>query len=204
MLADLDQVAGVLPSLAAPALARITGRKTCPVATYLRLAQEVASLDVSSAQAEDFRRRFNGYYGVRRNEAWRIQYYAAFQLAKDSLDPAADLFASVLKEMNGLQGRTEASFASKLVATLRPESPVIDSVVRSFLRRYVTLPTIQGHDSACAFYRQLSWAMSELSASPQAHAWSANFDAAFANVPGAAGIHAVKKLDFLIWAGAER
>lgn len=200
----LNAVAQTLPTLHGPALARMTGRKTCPVATYLTLAHEAATLDLAGAGAADFRRRFNAYYGVRRNEAWRIGFYAAFQAAKNSAASAGDLFAQVLDEMHRPQGRTEASFASKLVATLRPASPVIDSVVRGFLGRYVALPKISGTESACAFYGWLSGMMSELSASPEARAWSADFDAAFAHVADASGIHPVKKLDFLIWAGAER
>src|SRR5439155_1069029 len=38
-------------------------------------------------------------------------------------------FGSVLRELHEATGRFEASFASKLVATIRPDTPVIDSVV---------------------------------------------------------------------------
>jgi hypothetical protein len=101
--------------------------------------------------------------------------------------------------------RVEASFVSKLVATLNPNMPVIDSVVRSFLvERLFAVPKMSGLDGAQTFYGWLKRVMLALSETKPATDWFAEFDDVFAMEPGAAEIANMKKLDFLIWGGADR
>jgi len=197
-------IAADLPGLTACALERMTGRRPCPVGTYINLLLEAQSDDVTSDRRADFRRKFNGYYGVRRNQAWRDRYYGLFEEAKSQSIAKADLFDWVLGELYGFERRTESSFSSKLVATLDPSGPVIDSVIRGFLGRYMTIQPIGGLADARTFYRGLDGIMSELLTSKQAAQWFDAFDGAFGSIPGAAEINPVKKLDFLIWAGAPR
>jgi hypothetical protein len=90
---------------------------------YLWLQERVWNCDVSTAQ--DFQTRFNGFYRVRRNEAWRVQFYALMETAKTKDAP----FPEILGALHDATGRVEASFASKLVATLTPDKPVIDRYV---------------------------------------------------------------------------
>ncbi|HWQ68916.1 MAG TPA: hypothetical protein VN494_02995 [Patescibacteria group bacterium] len=72
-----------------------------------------------------YRRRFNHFYRVRRGTDWQDKFYALLEGKKHE----AVSFAEVLHALHEATGRYEASFASKLVATIRPEMPVIDSVV---------------------------------------------------------------------------
>jgi len=54
------------------------------------------------------------------------------------------------------------------------------------------------------YYRWLEAILLETAKSPQAQHWAAVFDQAFPTPAGDTPISDMKRLDFLIWAGAER
>ena len=198
-------IAEALPALHRRALETMTSRSPCPVATYILIRRSVTSSDLLDERAESVRRRFNAYYGVRRNADWRSLFYARFQAAKASPLKSQALFEDVLTGLHTDTARVEASFASKLVATLRPDSPIIDSVVRGWLTRHLTPPPFGGGaPAAIAYYRWLENVMGEAAASPQAQDWAHAFASAFPLAPGDEAVSAMKQLDFLIWAGADR
>lgn len=198
-------VAASLPKLHGNAMATIVGRSPCPVATYRAIGSAMASVDLRSTDAEPVRRRFNAYYGVRRNAAWRTAFYERFEAAKHSPDTGIDLFAASVRDLAARTGRVEASFVSKLVATLDPEYPIIDSVVRQWLVPLTEAPPFKASvDSVITYYEWLTNFMAEVVVSREAQAWTKAFDETFPTRPGETAISAMKKLDFLIWAGAER
>ena len=201
---DITAISAALPALQARALATLEGRKTCPVGAYLTLRTEAQALDLTTLEAARFRQRFNGYYGVRRNSAWRSCFYDLFERTKGLACGRAEAFDFVLDGLQAGQGRVEASFASKAICTLWPEGPVIDSVLRGFLKGFGPVPPIAGLDQAKGFYRSLEGWMGQLVDSEEARSWAQIFDDRFSDLEGAAGIHPMKKLDFLIWGGAAR
>jgi hypothetical protein len=206
----VQQIADGLSQLRGGAMDRLVGRSKAgsgPVRTYLTLLAEAHGCSVSDGgeAAAVFQRRFNGFYGVRRNLAWRQVFYDQFQMAKARDEACEALFNTTLEAVHQATQRIEASFVSKLVATLIPTSPVIDSVVRGFLvRRLASAPEAKGLEGARAFYVWLNQVMLALIETAPARDWFAEFDTRFAGEPGAAGITDMKKLDFLIWGGAER
>lgn len=201
----LTSVAEALPELHHRALATLTARAPCPVATYRLIRRTVVERNLLDQAAEPVRRRFNAYYGVRLNAVWRGNFYSRFEAAKTSPLASSALFEDVLSGLQADTGRVEASFASKLVATLRPESPIIDSVVRGWLARHLTPPPFGGGaNAAVAYYRWLEDVLGELAASTQAQEWGRLFTEAFPHEPGEERISVMKQLDFLIWAGADR
>lgn len=198
-------IAEALPALHEKALATMSFRSPCPVATYRLIRRTVAASDLLAQDAEPVRRRFNAYYGVRRNADWRARFYARFEAAKASPLSSLALFEDVLVGLEADTGRVEASFASKLVATLRPERPIIDSVVRGWLGQQVAAPPFGGGvGPALAYYQWLNDVLSEAATSSQARAWGAVFAEAFPGEAGEDPVSATRQLDFLIWAGAER
>jgi hypothetical protein len=93
---------------------------------YLWLQRHVGLCDVSTDA--DFQRRFSGFYRVRRDSQWRSVYFGLLESSKvKGID-----FPEALKEINRRTQRVEASFASKLVATLDPSKPVIDRYVLEY------------------------------------------------------------------------
>lgn len=75
--------------------------------------------DTNVATDRDFQRAFNGFYRVRRSAAWQQKFYALME--REKRKPRG--FEAVLRELHGKLERVEASFASKLAATVDP-SPV--------------------------------------------------------------------------------
>jgi hypothetical protein len=90
-----------------------------------------------------FKKRFNHFYRVRRGPGWQAKFFDLLERKKQS--PAVT-FAEVLHALHQATGRYEASFASKLLATIRPDMPVIDSVVLRNVN--LTLPRYNVSDRA--------------------------------------------------------
>jgi hypothetical protein len=96
-----------------------------PLEKYLWLQSRAAKL-LNPQTDEEFCRRFSGFYRLRaRDAAWRQAY---FILMGEMRDGRRD-FRACLSRLHATTGRVEASFASKLLATLDPTLPVLDSVV---------------------------------------------------------------------------
>lgn len=89
---------------------------------YCRLQ---AALAVTDARDRGFQIQFNGFYKVRRNAAWQSVYYELLQREKSGPQP----FSGVLRALHAGTRMVEASFASKLSASVDPNKPVIDSFV---------------------------------------------------------------------------
>ena len=89
-----------------------------PNAQYAWLVQRVREIDVRTDAA--FQRRYNHVWRVRKNAAWREAYDDLLERSKASeLD-----YASTLRTLHERTGTVEASFTSKLLATLDPTRPV--------------------------------------------------------------------------------
>lgn len=72
-----------------------------------------------------YKRRFNHFYRVRRGKEWQDHFYSLLETKKGK----RVCFSEVLDAMYLATNRYEASFASKLLATVEPSMPVIDSIV---------------------------------------------------------------------------
>lgn len=90
---------------------------------YMWLQAELRARDVSLDR--EFQTRFAGFYRVRRNANWRRAFFEALERGKKG----RPTLKGILRTLHTQTGRIEASFASKLVATIDPSQPVIDSVV---------------------------------------------------------------------------
>jgi hypothetical protein len=124
---------------------------------YCWLRAALPNTDVS--RDREFQRRFNGFYRVRRNQDWQSAFYPLLERQKTAPLP----FADVLRQLHTSTGRVEASFASKLVATVEPDQPVIDAFVLENLglRLPPTGPVeerlaraVRCHDEIRSSYRQ--------------------------------------------------
>lgn len=199
---ELAALAAALPPLMPAASDLLARRRPGPIERYLDLADSAWRLDLASPAAADFQRKFNGFYGVRRNAVWRAVFYTTFQGTKQRTGDPAALFRWALAAVTAETGRVEASFVSKLVATLHAEGAVLDSVIRGFLAARIPAPSFgAGAEEAVAYYDWLQQVMMALSETAAAGEWFDRFDAQFAATAGAAAIDPIKKLDFLVWAG---
>lgn len=98
---------------------------------YQTIMESVQTVDVSTD--DSFQTLFNDYYEVRRNAEWRNGYYHYFQEIKSShditFDAIIDYLYNTLKTNQGRQHPVEASFSSKMLATINPDMPILDSQV---------------------------------------------------------------------------
>ena len=79
---------------------------------YEFLQSHVFTLDVSADI--EFQRIFNGFYMVRRNKAWRTEYYKLFESLKNGQNLS---FSTILKTLHEKTGNIEPSFSSKMRAS---------------------------------------------------------------------------------------
>jgi hypothetical protein len=106
---------------------------------YLSI-QEFLSAGVNRTNSEAFERSFVSYYKVRRAISWRKTYFALLLGASPMGRNKSTNFQEVLNYLHRHTGRVEASFSSKLVATIDPNQPVIDSVVLGNLGARLPFP----------------------------------------------------------------
>lgn len=144
---------------------------------------------------ESFQRRFNAFYKVRRNKEWRVAYYAVFT---DKLGGMNVSFKDIIEALQERTGRCEASFASKMLATLNKDKPILDSNVLSFLGLRLSdnidikervKEAIRVYESIEAWYRGFL-------ASDEGKNCVALFDKTF---PKYKDLSPVKKIDCFLW-----
>ena len=101
---------------------------------YRELMDAVQSVNLEDPQSSaEFREMYNGYYRIRRDKTWQDKYYSLFEEAKGMEDQLSfdDILFTLYKET----GQVEKVFVSKMMATLDPNKPILDSRVISYLNK---------------------------------------------------------------------
>lgn len=129
---------------------------------------------------------------MRRGPAWQEAFYGLMARAKQG-----NLrFLDVLHALYGATGRYEASFGSKLIATLDPSQPVIDAVVLTNVG--LRLPPYADRDRAariCDVHRQLVSLFAVFLGEENGEYLVRAFSRSYPN----AKITNVKMLDLVLW-----
>jgi len=181
------------PERVTQALRRL--REKGAVTKYLRLQSQVRETNV--ARDFDFQRSFNGYYKVRyRSQEWRRTFYEIFEASKAG-SPGVG-FRAVLANLHRRTTNYEASFSSKLVASLDPSAPVWDSRLMAYWG--LRAPNQQHKARLEAFvevYEMLRNLMAGLLASSGGQTIIAQFDKEFSSE--AKHVSDMKKADLVLW-----
>lgn len=160
------------------------------LAKYQRIQARLHETDVR--EDRDFQRAFNGFYRVRRGADWQQVFYALLEQEKAHRRG----FESVLRDLHAATGRHEASFASKLAASVNPALPVLDAFVLKNVG--LRLPSAGRRDRLDAIvdvHAQVGrWYANALS-SPYGKAAVQAFDAVYPD----SGVTDLKKLDLVLW-----
>ena len=165
-------------------------RVSVGLAKYEWLQKELPLRNVSSDG--EYQKRFGGFYRVRRNSEWRTAFFRILERAKSS--PVS--FGEALRALHVATGRVEASFASKLVATLDPAQPVIDSVV--FKNLGLKLPPAAASSRFAeieALHRELRALYSDYLASEAGRELISRFQQAYPR----SHVTEIKMLDLVLW-----
>ena len=108
---------------------------------YAGIMKSFQSTDVSTDEA--FQKNFNAFYMVRKNAGWRSIYYQLFEKAKHE----SMAYEDILEALYEKTGMVEASFASKMIATLDDQCPIIDQYV---LKNLGLIIAGSGKEADCA------------------------------------------------------
>jgi hypothetical protein len=160
---------------------------------YMWLQSNVATMPRFYSSPE-FQRKFNGFYRVRRSLKWRTVFFNLMDRAlRERLT-----FHTIVDLLLTATGRYEASFASKLFATLNPSAPVIDSVVVKKLGLRVPPAWVPNRAAEILkLHNELAALYAQFLPSPNGHYLIQQFNAAY---PAAVtAITAEKKLDLVLW-----
>jgi len=91
---------------------------------YKTIIKNVKLLNVSIDK--EFQKTFNHFYKVRRDKQWLETYYEFFEENKNKSDLN---FECIITHLYQKTGQIEASFSSKLLATVNPDMPIWDQYV---------------------------------------------------------------------------
>ena len=158
---------------------------------YKQIMERVRNTDVSSD--EDFQRTFNSYYRIRRNEEWQAIYYDLFEAIKDS-QPS---FEQIIRTLYKNTGNIEASFSSKMLATINSDMPIWDRYVVQNLRLKVKGKTKEEQLSCTVdlYDQMVRWYRTFLDTS-NGRECIEEFDRI---LPEYKWMNSVKKIDFYLW-----
>ncbi len=101
---------------------------------YVKIMERLQNKS-SIANDKDFQKLFNSFYVVRRNDTWRKYYYELFQNCREQHDNCVT-FEYILQNLHTHTGQVEASFASKMLASINPEMPLWDRRVLHYFKKY--------------------------------------------------------------------
>ncbi len=158
---------------------------------YKKIVEIVNTVDVS--ENADFQRLFNGFYLVRRNAEWREIFYDLFEAVKGK-NPT---FAEIITHLYKKTGNIEASFSSKMLATICHDKPIWDRYVVQNLQLKLEGDTKEEKlANAIKLYSDIEEWYEEFLQTEQAKECIAGFDAA---LPEYAWLSDIKKVDSILW-----
>ena len=142
-----------------------------------------------------YQKLFSGYYRVRRNAAWKKEF---FRLMADFRERENLSFGEILLRLYQKTGQIEASFASKMLATLDTDMPIWDSNVLKALQLQLKgkTPEIRFSNAVVLYDCICCWYKSFLH-TKQAKETIQRFNQEF---PDYETMIATKKIDFILWA----
>jgi len=158
---------------------------------YRWVMDNLRKTDVSADM--NFQRTFNGFYIVRRNEAWRQTYYEHMEQMKNG----TPTFASILTYLYEHTGNVEPSFSSKMLATIFPDKPIWDRYVVQNLNLELNGETkAERLEHAIALYDDMEEWYTDFMETDKAKECIDVFDHI---LPDYAYISNIKKIDCVIW-----
>lgn len=160
---------------------------------YMEVMRLVRERNV--AEDQEFRRYYAGFYRLRRDSHWRDGYFQLMESCKCRQDIS---FGGLLLRLFEETGRIEASFTSKMLASLDPDMPIWDSMVLKNLHLKLkgNSPQIRLSNAVVLYEMICDWYKAFLQ-TEDAKELIERFDRSF---PEYQMISRTKKIDFILWA----
>ena len=171
------------------------GRRRSSMSRYLEIMSLINECNVTEDQ--EFRRIYGGFYRLRRDSAWRDDYFQLMESYKCRQHVSAS-FGELLLRLFQKTGQIEASFASKMLASLNPDKPIWDSMVLKNLNLKLRgkSPEIRLSNAVVLYEKICDWYKAFLQ-TEDAKEFIKRFDEIF---PEYEMISETKKIDFILWA----
>ncbi len=158
---------------------------------YQYIIEQIYKTDVSID--EDFQRTFNGFYIVRRNEAWRKIYYDYFEKVKNE-NPTFERIITYLYEQTG---NVETSFSSKMLASISNDKPIWDRYVVQNLNIELTGTAKEEKlKNSIILYEEIEKWYIDFLDSAKGRECISEFDRV---LPDYKNISSIKKIDSILW-----
>ncbi len=164
----------------------------------MRIMQNISADDFSATP--EFRKLFNGFYKVqRKTQKWYDRYYELMEEQKTK----PRTFSEILVDLNTINRPVEASFASKLIATINLDFPIWNQYVLrnlGFQREWEkcrSYHTDESIEEAVEIYERIQSLYSEFELSAEGKACIAAIDSALPVY--AEKLSNTKKIDFILW-----
>jgi hypothetical protein len=163
---------------------------------YRQTIDGLASCNVATDQA--YRRNFIRFYQMRlpRAKAYDDYFDILERLKGQQTINTTEVLATILEELQIKTGRIESSFASKLIATLDPNLPVVDSIVLNNMG--LRLPAYNASnrkEKVIAVYQELTTRLNEMLRDERFRLLKSRFVLAYPDYR----FTDLKILDLLIW-----
>ncbi|HOG24491.1 MAG TPA: hypothetical protein PK590_07560 [Candidatus Omnitrophota bacterium] len=160
---------------------------------YQWIQTRVNEVDVSADHL--FQERYSVFYVMWfRPKEWKKCYFELFEQAK-KMEPRPD-FREILKCLNERTGKMEASFASKLVATLNPAKQIIDKyVLENFELILPPLNRVNRLEETVGVYEKLGALYNDFLKEPICGEICRRFNKSFS----VSNVTQLKMIDFVLW-----
>ncbi len=149
--------------------------------------------EVNVSQDKEFQRKFNGFYRIRqRPKDFYQTYYSLLEECKTK--PLE--FNKILKTLNEKLGRIEASFSSKLLATINTSMPIWDAFVLENLnlKKPAQYSKTRIEDTVKLYNQIIDWYKNIIISTEGIQMLEI-----FENEYPESGISDIKKIDFILW-----
>ncbi len=173
---------------------------SCGLTAYARTLT-LRELDIT--QCEEYQKNYTSYYRVRRDAQWLQSYYSYMEASKNSGSIDFETILRYLatiphKTRNGMQTSVEASFASKMLATINPDYPIWDSqVVKAMGIKLAPRKSREALIKAyIEAYTQLTAEIKAFLATAEGQECIKIFDDRFPNYKH---VSPMKKMDYYLW-----
>lgn len=158
---------------------------------YKVIMEKLNSTDVS--KDKEFQKLFNGFYRIRQRKQ---EFYQAYYLILEESKGKNCSFGEILEKIYKETGRFEASFSSKLFATVAPHKPVWDSFVLQNLGLKAPYTNDKRRmEKIIILYDEISKWYEEFLHTQEAKEILSLFNDKYPN----ANITDVKKIDLILW-----
>lgn len=178
----------------------------CGLTAY---AKTLDFISINVATDENYQKNYTNYYRVRRDADWLKEYYEYFEEHKNDKNIS---FEQILRDLykiphkvkkssvnlTGIAKSIEASFSSKMLATINPNYPIWDSqVVRALgIKLDDSLRDEEKIQAYIQAYNELTGEVHSFIPTPEGQNCIKQFDTTF---PNYTYLNPSKKIDFFLW-----